>query len=281
LTPARTCCQLSELLGIFSATRGRVIQNGNGHSAYFSLIRNTVARKVIRLARLNGDIEAKYQAVRGAKEMTFCLELPLPVGMEQAFLQPAPRELPASACDRKALLRGFFLGCGSVNSPAARYHLELSPPTRSWAERLLRLLSQAQIRAGLTERAGHQVVYVKEGDGIARSLSLMGASRAVVEFEKARVVRDVRGQVNRRLNFETANIDKSIGTALRQITAIERLDDSGRLMELPPALREMASMRRANPDLNLNELARRMRLSKSAVNHRLRRLMDLSGQHPN
>jgi DNA-binding protein WhiA len=109
----------------------------------------------------------------------------------------------------------------------------------------------------------------------------MGASRAVVEFEKARVVRDVRGQVNRRLNFETANIDKSIGTALRQITAIERLDDSGRLMELPPALREMASMRRANPDLNLNELARRMRLSKSAVNHRLRRLMDLSGQHPN
>jgi DNA-binding protein WhiA len=106
-----------------------------------------------------------------------------------------------------------------------------------------------------------------------------------MEFENARVVREVSGQVNRRLNFETANIDKTIGSAMRQVAAIEILERSGRLETLPPALREMARARRAHPDLNLSELARRLELSKSAVNHRLRRLTEiaetlLNGERP-
>src|SRR5205807_8663517 len=114
------------------------------------------------------------------------------------------------------------------------------------------------------------------GDGSGRALSLMGASRAVMEFENARVVREVSGQVNRRLNFETANIDKTIGSAMRQVAAIETLEKSSRLDMLPPALREIARARRAHPDLNLSELAARLKLSKSAVNHRLRRLMEFA-----
>jgi DNA-binding protein WhiA len=109
-----------------------------------------------------------------------------------------------------------------------------------------------------------------------RLLSLMGASRAVMEFENVRVMRSVSGQVNRRLNFETANIDKAVGSGLRQAAAIERLASAGRLESLPSALRDMARWRSAYPDLNLAELAVRMKLSKSAVNHRLRRLQELS-----
>jgi DNA-binding protein WhiA len=97
-----------------------------------------------------------------------------------------------------------------------------------------------------------------------------------MEFENVRVVREVSGQVNRRLNFETANIDKTIGSAMRQVAAIEQLERCGRLEELSPALREVAQARRANPELNLAELAARMRLSKSAVNHRLRRLVEIA-----
>jgi DNA-binding protein WhiA len=126
------------------------------------------------------------------------------------------------------------------------------------------------------ERSGQQVVYFKEGDAIVRLLSLMGASRAVMEFESVRVVREVSGEVNRRLNFETANIGKTIGSGLRQAAAIERLEAAGRLDRLPPALREMARWRSAHPQLNLGELAGRMKLSKSAVNHRLRRLQELA-----
>jgi DNA-binding protein WhiA len=91
-----------------------------------------------------------------------------------------------------------------------------------------------------------------------------------------RVVREVSGQVNRRLNFETANIDKTIGSAMRQVAAIEQLERCGRLVELSPALREVAQARRTHPELNLAELAVRMRLSKSAVNHRLRRLVEIA-----
>ena len=100
-----------------------------------------------------------------------------------------------------------------------------------------------------------------------------------MEFENVRVVREVSGEVNRRLNFETANIGKSIGSGLRQAAAIETLAASGALEALPPALREMARWRRENPELNLVELAGLMKLSKSAVNHRLRRLQALAGSN--
>lgn len=243
-------------------------------AACFPLLRNTAARKVVRLSRLLGGIEAKYQAARSAKQMTFFVELPLPAGLEEQFHRT--KVCPQSPCDRKALLRGLFMGCGSVNSPSARYHLEFVLPTQGWAATLARQLREQAVRAGVIERSGHQVVYVKDGDGIVRTLSLMGASRAVIEFENVRVVRELSGQVNRRLNFETANIDKTIGSAMRQVAAIEQLEQSGRLGELSPALREVAQARRDNPDMNLGELAGRMRLSKSAVNHRLRRLVEIA-----
>jgi DNA-binding protein WhiA len=276
LMPARPCCQLSELLGIYFGSRGRLLRrNGDARSAYFSLLRNAVARKVVRLGRAVGNMEAKYQAVKTKKRMTFFIELALPSGLEGAFTQSAAAAMPESACDRKAMLRGLFLGCGSVNAPSSRYHLELVAPGASWAETMRKLMEDAGVTAGISERAGQSVVYVKDGDGIVRLLSLMGASRAVMEFENVRVVRAVSGGVNRRLNFETANISKTIGSGLRQAAAIERLESSGRLESLPKALREMARWRSANPELNLAELASRMKLSKSAVNHRLRRLIEL------
>jgi DNA-binding protein WhiA len=274
--PARPCCQLHELLGIFFSTRGRIITNGEAKLAYFPLLRNTTARKVVRLARMLGGIEAKYNAVRSAKQTAFFIELPLPAGLDAPFLRPAARAMPDRPCDKKAIMRGLFLGCGSVNAPSARYHLEFVTPTLGWGTALLRLMHDAQIRAGMMERAGQHVVYIKEGDGIVRCLSIMGGSRAVMEFENVRVVREVAGQVNRRLNFETANIDKTVGSALRQVAAIERLDREGTLQRLSPALQEMARWRKTHPDLNLTELADRMKLSKSAINHRLRRLLEIA-----
>jgi len=280
LIPARPCCQLAELNGIFFSTRGRLIKTGNGNAAYFSLLRNTVARKVVRLSRTLAQIEAKYHAVRSAKRTAFFIEVPLPAALEAPFLQSAARALPGKPCDRKAFFRGFFLGCGSVNAPSTRYHLELVAPTLGWATVLLCLVHEAQVRAGVVERAGQHVVYVKDAEGIVRCLQMMGANRAVMEFENVRVVRDVRAQVNRRINFETANIDKTIGSALRQVEAIVKLETDTGLEGLPPSLREMARWRKENPELNLAELATQMNLSKSAVNHRLRRLVEIAESGP-
>jgi len=275
--PARPCCQLSELLGIYFGSRARLIKRpADGRAAYFSLLRNAVARKVVRLGRAVGPMEAKYQAVRTRKRMSFFIELALPPGLVPAFTQSAMRAVPDAACDRKAMLRGLFLGCGSVNVPSSRYHLEFVLATGTWAAAVVEMAGSADAKVGVMERGGQQVAYLKEGDAIVRLLSLMGASRAVMEFENVRVMREVSGEVNRRLNFETANIGKTIGSGLRQAAAIERLEVSGGLDRLPPALREMARWRSAHPELNLGELAGRMELSKSAVNHRLRRLQELA-----
>src|SRR6202035_87529 len=164
-------------------------------------------------------------------------------GVAPAFTQSAMQAVPDAACDRKAMLRGLFLGCGSVNAPSSRYHLEFVAPTSSWAAAIAEGGGSVNAKVGIMERGGQHVAYLKEGDGIVRLLSLMGASRAVMEFENVRVVREVSGQVNRRLNFETANIDKTIGSALRQVAAIDQLDRAGRLEDLSPALREVAQAR--------------------------------------
>ena len=275
--PARPCCQLSELLGIYFGSRGRLIKRqSEGPAAYFSLLRNPIARKVVRLGHAVGHMDAKYQVVKTRKRVSLFVELTLPPGLAPAFTQAATRAMPEAACDRKAMLRGLFLGCGSVNAPSSRYHLEFVAPNDSWAKAIGDMASAAGARVGIMERSGQHVVYIKEGDGIVRILSLMGASRAVMEFEKVRVIREVSGKVNRRLNFETANIGKTIGSGLRQAAAIERLESTGTLDRVPPALREMAQWRVANPELNLGELADRMKLSKSAVNHRLRRLQEMA-----
>ena len=276
LLPARPCCQRSELLGIYFGSRGRLLGNQRARSAYFSLLRNAVARKVVRLGRAVGRMDAKYQAVKTRKRMSFAIELALPNDLVPAFTQAPVQAVPDADHDRKAILRGLFLGCGSVNAPNTRYHLEFVAPTASWASAIARLLEGMSVKAGVMQRSGQSVVYVKDGDGIVRLLSIMGANRAVMEFENVRVVREMSGEVNRRLNFETANIGKTIGSGMRQAAAIERLEANGKIDKLPPALREMARWRVENPELNLGELAGRMNLSKSAVNHRLRRLQELA-----
>src|ERR1700737_2242063 len=213
LLPARPCCQLSELLGIYFGSRARLIKRpGDGQAAYFSLLRNAVARKVVRLGRAIAQMEAKYQPVKTRKRMSFFIELALPPGIAPAFTQSAMQAVPDAACDRKAMLRGLFLGCGSVNAPSSRYPLEFVAPTSSWAPAIAEVVRSAGAKVGVMERSGQHVVYLKEGDGIVRLLSLMGASRAVMEFENVRVVREVSGKGNRGLNFETPNIGKTLAS---------------------------------------------------------------------
>src|ERR671925_1773877 len=165
LLPARPCCQLSELLGIYYGSRGRLLGNQRGRSAYFSLLRNAVARKVVRLGRAVARMDAKYQAVKTRKRMSFFIELALPPHLVPAFSQTPVQASPDAACDRKAMLRGLFLGCGSVNAPNTRYHLEFVAPTASWGAAIARLVENMGVRSGVNTRGGLTVVYVKDGDG--------------------------------------------------------------------------------------------------------------------
>lgn len=180
-----------------------------------------------------------------------------------------------------AYLRGAFLAGGAVTNPQTDYHLEFSVPHRPLSRDLSALLRELDFRAGLAERKGCPVVYLKESEQIEDCLTLMGASLASMELMNVKIVKNVRNLANRLTNCENANIDKTVAAAAVQTEAIRRLQKRGALDDLPQELRELAVLRLDNPELSLRELGELLDppLTRSGVNHRLRRLMELAEEN--
>lgn len=183
----------------------------------------------------------------------------------------------APACDRRSFLRGALLGSGSISFGRSGSHVEFVLRSADAAETLLALLAQMDIRSLLAARRGAHVVYLKGQDQIAALLGLVGANRGVLELETQRVDRDVRARLNRLVNAEGANLGRTVHAADRQLRAIDRLERGGTLPRLTPSLREVAAQRRLMPDADLDILAGAIGISRSATNHRLRRLIELAG----
>jgi hypothetical protein len=184
----------------------------------------------------------------------------------------------AAACDRRAFLRGVVLGSGSLSFSSTGPHVEFVFRNRARARRLRRRLATSGIRVAEFERRGRAVVYLKGRDEVATLLQLTGAHGALLDFEAEQVGRDVQNRLNRLLNAEAANVNRTVHAAERQVRAIERLEASGRLDQLTPALRAVAEARRAHPEADLEALAGGLRLGRSAVHHRLRRLEQLAAE---
>ncbi len=183
------------------------------------------------------------------------------------------------ACCKKAYLRGAFLAAGSVNDPdGASYHLELQSRTRAHARALQALMAEFDLRAKVIERKRGFVIYVKEGEKIVDFLGLIGAHQALLHFEDVRIVKGMRNQVNRLVNCETANMNKTISAAVRQLENIRFLEREIGLDQLPAKLRTVAEQRLAHPEITLQELSEALpeKVSKSGLNHRLRRLDELA-----
>lgn len=198
-------------------------------------------------------------------------------GLEQGIA----RRLVKKGCCRSAFLRGCLIGAGSVNAPQKEAHLEIVTPHQEFCADLAGLLRDMAFHPGERSRRGSYVVYLKGRDEVAGLLALAGAHVAALQVEEQAVVKEVRGRANRVANCDAANVRRTGAAASRQLAAITALDRSGRLATLPPALREMAELRRAHPYLNLSELAEAggEGLTKSGVNHRLRRLVE-AGESP-
>lgn len=179
---------------------------------------------------------------------------------------------------RRAFLREWFYTSGSVNDPMKSYHFEIVCEHRSDADTLKYLLKRYDLDAKITDRKGHFVVYLKEGEQISDALALMGAKNSVMAFQSARVEKDVRGSINRRVNCETANIKKTVSASVRQIEDIRLIEASRGLSSLPQNLREIAELRLAYPDTSLADLGGLLDppVGKSGVNHRLRRIGDIA-----
>lgn len=177
----------------------------------------------------------------------------------------------------KAFIRGIFLGSGSVNNPENKYHLEVILSSLENAKIVKKILEKVQIHMKEMQRKNGYSLYLKEGEEISKFLAFVGANAAVLKFEEIRVLREMKNNINRKVNCETANLSKTIHAAVKQIEAIKKLQKQGTFENLPHSLKEIAILRLENPDASLVELGKMLKnpIGKSGVNHRLKQLEQL------
>ena len=183
-------------------------------------------------------------------------------------------------CCRRAFLRGAFLAGGSVTDPEKRYHLELSTTHWKVSRETGTLLLEMELPAKETERKGSSVLYYKQSEAIEDFLTVIGAPVSAMAVMEAKIEKDWRNEANRKTNCDSANVDKAVAAAQEQLAAIRKLEERAVLETLPEKLRQTAALRREHPETTLSELAELHEppISKSAVNHRMRKLLALAAE---
>ena len=196
------------------------------------------------------------------------------LGMEQPFR--INYHLLREECCMKAFLRGAFFSCGSITDPEKNYHMEFVTFRRRLSQDFVSLLSEFGIEARVSVRKSNYVIYVKSGEVIGELLILMGAAGALMEFENIRILKEVNNASNRAVNCDLANVERQVKAAQKQLQAIEKLMTVHKM--LPPELQEFCQVRLQNPNASLEELGKLMNppLSKSGVNHRMRKILKLA-----
>ena len=186
--------------------------------------------------------------------------------------------LVQNICCKRAFVRGAFLSAGSMSDPGKAYHFEIVCSALKKAEQLQEMIHDFDIDAKIVARKKNYVVYIKEGAQIVDMLNIMEAHVALMNLENVRILKEMRNSVNRKVNCETANINKTVNAAVKQIEDIRFIEEKIGLMKLPVSLREMAEVRLEHPEAPLKELGTYLQppVGKSGVNHRLRKLGELA-----
>ena len=186
-------------------------------------------------------------------------------------------------CCKLSFLRGAFLAGGSISSPEKSYHLEIVTPHFNVSREVFSMLLELDFVPKDTSRGGNYIIYFKQSDAIEEFLTRLGAPLSAMNIMSAKVEKDMRNTINRRVNCDSANADKIVSAAQEQIEAIKRIDRSLGLTELPDRLREAALLRIANPESSIAELAALAvpSVTKSCMSHRLRKLMEFDEKQDN
>ena len=180
----------------------------------------------------------------------------------------------------KWLIRGTYLGAGSINNPEKKYHLEIGIAQKEDAERLIQYLKLFGIKSNVIEKGNQYSIYIKDGEEISKFLALVGANKSVLKFEAIRVQREMNNKINRIVNCETANLNKTINASIEQVEAIRKLKQSGNFERLDEPLKEIAELRLENPNASLIELGKMLKkpVGKSGVNYRLKKIMEIANE---
>lgn len=291
MVEADACCEVAELSALIRMN-GSVQVSNRKVILDISTENAAIARRIYTLIKKQFDVHTELlvrKKMRLKKNNVYIVRIPARVQEILAelkivsegfvFNQGIDKEIIKRPCCKRSYLRGAFLAGGSVNNPeGSSYHLEIATMYEEHCQSLVELANRFDLNARCIERKKGFIFYIKEGEKIIELLSIIGAHQALFKFEDVRIMRDMRNSVNRIVNCETANLNKTIGAAVRQIDNIKLLQKEIGLENLPDKLREVAEIRLAHPDINLKEVGDLLKgsVSKSGVNHRLRKIDELA-----
>lgn len=291
VNPARHC-QIAEIAAILSLCGKIKISDQDHFSIEIHTENVAVARKYFTLLKKTFNIGTDVSIRRGAylkRNRSYIVavrehedairvlqaaKLLNEYGEVSENLSVVRNVVVQNTCCRRAFIRGAFLASGSISDPEKFYHFEIVCATQPKAEQLRELIATFDIEAKIVRRKKYYVVYIKEGSQIVDILNVMEAPVALMELENIRIVKEMRNSVNRQVNCETANINKTVSAAVKQMDDIRYIQAVIGLDGLPDNLREMALVRLERPDATLKELGEALNppVGKSGVNHRLRKL---------
>ena len=298
IAPEKKCCILAEIAG-FMRVGGSIRLLGGGRmqialqteipaaarsiikllKSYFGVHAELEVEKTNQLKKVNVYhllIESESDAEQILRETGI-------LGVREGYnyiTQGISEHLVKSKCCRKAYLRGLFLGAGTISDPERSYHFEIVCHNEVLGQDVRRLINSFGLSAKMVQRKNSFVVYLKDSEQIVDCLNIMGAHGKLLAFENTRVVKEMRNRTNRIVNCETANVDKTIQAASRQIENIRLIQERRGLATLPDKLREVAELRLAEPEISLQELAELLNppVGKSGINHRFRKIEEIADQ---
>jgi cell division protein WhiA len=295
LISPKKCCNIAELSAIVKLSGSLQLAGNKKINLKITTEHNSIARKIFKLLKLNFGINTKISVNKNKtlkKSTSYVLLVTSDMGAinllkdlgilcsEEAFytINTVPANLIKDENCARSFIRGAFLGGGSISDPEKNYHLEIVASNEEFAESLKELINSLGFNSKIVIRKNNYVVYLKESEQISDLLSIIGAHNALLSLQNVKIVKEMRNNVNRIVNCETANLSKTVSAAVRQIDNIKYIRDTKGLDYIPRNLREIANLRIEYEDLTLKELGEMLNppVGKSGVNHRLRKIEQIA-----
>jgi len=267
-------CRIAEIAALLSGS-GWLETGGISFSTESRVIAKHVHTLMLEaFARAPSVSAVVPMQAAGGKRVFTCSMFGAEPSVRAAINELQGESLLSRECCKRAYIRGAFLVSGSLSDPAKHYHLEFVNHDKAAISLLRETIAHFAINMGITLRKGAHVLYVKDGERIALLLSIMGAHKSLMEFENVRIVKEVRNNINRKVNFETANLSKTVNAAVSQEADIKYILESGESGLFSRSLTDVAKLRLQYPSASLKEIGEMLSppISKSAVNHRLRKI---------
>lgn len=288
-------CQISELAAIFSMCGSIMISADNSYALKVVTENVIVARKFYKLLKMAFQVEAEiaiapsnrlnksnaYTVIIRKNESAVRILQAFRILKDNCEIDEkvmVGNLITQQACCKRAFIRGAFLSAGSISDPNKFYHFEIVCDTESKALQLRDMINSFELESKVVPRKKNYVVYIKEGTQIVEILNVMEAHVALMNLENVRILKEMRNSVNRRVNCETANSNKTVVAAVKQIKDIEYIRDTIGLESLSDGLLEVARVRLENPDVSLKDLGTMLEVpvGKSGVNHRLKKISEIA-----